>query len=140
MYTLNVFVGVLACLALCASSRADPSAALGESKFLQAMRSSSTLAQNDPAQTLLCFQYYSEVFDQLLRQYEADYAECRNTSQLQQQVLDQHYRPAVASLNRTAVAACGQLLSCSNENSLDGLSCYADEVSLRQMGTWFNSY
>lgn len=141
MYTQNVFLTVLlACLALCGSSWASPSPTLGESKFLLAMRSSSVMAQNDPAQALQCFQYYSEVFDLLLRKYEQEYADCLNTSQLQQQVLDERYRPILLALNHTAVDACDQLLSCSHESSLDGLSCYADEVSHRWRLSFYIDY
>lgn len=129
MNSVNVILSAVACLAICASGWANPHIALGESKFLQAMRSSSALEMSNPAQSLLCFQYYSEVFDQLLKQYEKEYAQCLNTSVLQQDVLDQRYKPFLLDLNDTAVAACGQLLSCSNQSSLDGLSCFADVVS-----------
>ncbi|KAH8394641.1 hypothetical protein KR222_000756, partial [Zaprionus bogoriensis] len=135
MFTWGRVLSVVACLAICASSWANPRLPLGESKFLKAMRSSSALQQSDPARSLQCFQYYSEVFDQLLRQYEQEYAQCQNTSRLQEDVLDQRYRPILDSLNSSASAACSQLLSCSDQNSLDGLSCYADvgESNVRLM-------
>lgn len=129
MNSVNVILSIVACLAICASGWANPRIAMGESKFLQAMRSSSAVSQSNPAQSLLCFQYYSEVFDQLLKQYEEEYAQCLNTSVLQQEVLDERYRPVLLDLNRTAVAACDQLHRCNNQSSLDGLSCYSDVVS-----------
>ncbi|KAL7737745.1 hypothetical protein ACLKA6_006136 [Drosophila palustris] len=98
-----------------------------ESKLMQAMRSTSDLQQNNPSRSLECFQYYSDVFDQLLKQYQMDYANCQNTSKLQTADIDDKYKQVLSSLNDTTVSSCQQLIDCNNQaDSLQGLSCYSD--------------
>jgi len=128
---MNFISGVLlpiACLVACAWATPHPT--WGESKLMQAMRSTSELQQNNPSRSLECFQYYSDVFDQLLKQYQLDYANCQNTSKLQIAEVDDKYKQVVSSLNDTAVFSCQKLIDCNYQaDSLQGLSCYSDVVS-----------
>lgn len=125
---MNSIIGVLlliACLVGCAW--ASPHPTWGESKLMQAMRSTSEFQQNNPTRSLECFQYYSEVFDQLLKQYQVEYENCQNTSKLQIADMDDKYKQVLNSLNDTAVSTCQQLIDCNYQaDSLQGLSCYSD--------------
>ncbi|XP_064542353.1 mucin-2 [Drosophila montana] len=115
---------LLACLAI--SVCATPSQRLGESKLLQAIRSTNDLQQNDPTRSLECFQYYSEIFDQLLQQYEQEFQACQNTSQLQISVADESFNPVLSSLNNNAANACELIYDCNNQlDSLTSLACYS---------------
>ncbi|EDW61634.1 uncharacterized protein [Drosophila virilis] len=115
---------LLACLAIAAC--ATPSQRLGESKLLQAIRSTSELQQDNPTRSLECFQYYSEIFDQLLQQYEQEFQACQNTSQLQISLADESFKPVLSSLNNSAANACELIDNCNNQlDSLTSLACYS---------------
>ncbi|XP_032586139.1 microtubule-associated protein RP/EB family member 1 isoform X2 [Drosophila mojavensis] len=115
---------MLACLA--AAVCAGPSQSLGESKLLQAMRSTNALQQNNPARSIKCFQYYSEVFDQLLQQYEEQYQTCENASETQLATLDWLYESKLSGLSNNAQSACQLIQNCDNlTDTASALACYA---------------
>ncbi|XP_030554917.1 mucin-2-like [Drosophila novamexicana] len=115
---------LLACMAIAVC--ATPSQRLGESKLLQAIRSTSELQQDNPTRSLECFQYYSEIFDQLLQQYEQEFQACQNTSQLQISLADESFKPVLSSLNNSAANACELIDNCNNQlDSLTSLACYS---------------
>lgn len=133
---MNFVSGVpflIVCLVSCALATPHPT--WGESKLMEAMRSTSDLQQNNPTRSLECFQYYSDIFDQLLKQFQLEYANCQNASKLQIAEMDDKYKQVLSTLNDTTVASCQQLLDCNDQpDSLQGLSCYSNMVSnaLRQ--------
>lgn len=109
---------------------AGPSQSLGESKLLQAMRSTNALQQNNPARSIKCFQYYSEVFDQLLQQYEEQYQTCENASETQLATLDWLYESKLSGLSNNAQSACQLIQNCDNlTDTASALACYAQVVS-----------
>ncbi|KAH8370572.1 hypothetical protein KR093_004178 [Drosophila rubida] len=125
MCSINAVLLLVACLLGCAWATPHPT--WGESKLLQAMRSTSEQQLANPSRSLECFQYYSEVFDQLLKKYEAEYAACQNTSKQQTAVLDSKYSQIVDSLNSSSVTTCQRLIDCNAQvDSLHSLSCYSN--------------
>ncbi|TDG50196.1 hypothetical protein AWZ03_003412 [Drosophila navojoa] len=119
-----ILLTILACLA--AAVCAGPGQSLGESKLLQAMRSTNALQQNNPARSIECFQYYSEIFDQQLQQYEQQYQACENSSQLQLATLDWLYETKLSGLSNNAQSACQLIQNCDNLNDTgSSLACYA---------------
>ncbi|XP_023172644.2 cell wall integrity and stress response component 3 [Drosophila hydei] len=127
---------LLACLA--ATVWAGPSQALGESKLLQAMRSTNALQQSDPVRSMACFQYYSEVFDQLLQQYENQYEACQNTSQLQMATLNWIYQTKLSVLSNNVISACQLIENCDNQNDTGlALACYS-QVGAEDAKTMYN--
>ncbi|KAH8307224.1 hypothetical protein KR044_007964 [Drosophila immigrans] len=124
MYSISAVLLLIACLTGC--SWASPHPTWGESKLLQAMRTTSDLQLGNPSRSLECFQYYSEVFDQLLTQYEAEYSACTNTSKLATAEMNHKYSQVVDSLNVSSVYTCQRLVNCYAEgDSLQSLSCYS---------------
>ncbi|KAH8396637.1 hypothetical protein KR215_001724, partial [Drosophila sulfurigaster] len=121
---------LLPIVCLAGAAWANPHPTWGESKLMQAMRSTSELQLNNPSRSVECFQYYSEVFDQLLKKYEADYAACQNNSKLETAQLNAQYSQVVSSLNVSSINTCSQLIDCATQaDNLQILSCYSDVVS-----------
>ncbi|XP_034109582.1 location of vulva defective 1 [Drosophila albomicans] len=122
MYSILLLI---VCLA--GAAWANPHPTWGESKLMQAMRSTSELQLNNPSRSVECFQYYSEVFDQLLKKYEAEYAACQNSSTLETAQLNAQYSQVVNSLNVSSINTCYQLIDCATQaDNLQILSCYSD--------------
>ncbi|EDW77202.1 uncharacterized protein Dwil_GK22057 [Drosophila willistoni] len=106
-------------------SGADPSSMTGQSKLYELMWSTRDLQNSNPSRSLECFQYYSPIFDNHLKVYEAEYGACKNRSALEKEDLLARYIFVVDELNNSSRNACQALNTCSKgEDSLESLTCY----------------
>uniref|UniRef100_A0A1I8NZM7 Protein TsetseEP domain-containing protein n=1 Tax=Stomoxys calcitrans TaxID=35570 RepID=A0A1I8NZM7_STOCA len=124
----SFIVFTIACLALAKANPQNINALLPERSILNFMASSSQTLQDNPTQSLACFNYYIPLIDEVAQEYQYDLSNCSSNFQKSQQSAIDATVDERNQLAKTVNGTCAVLVQCENEDTADDIfQCYINQ-------------
>ncbi|KAH8401385.1 hypothetical protein KR009_005037 [Drosophila setifemur] len=129
-HLIAVLLATVAISCCSANPSLASASASGTMKMFHIMSATSEAQRANPTQANNCFEYYVNVFDALVKEFEQQLDICEDTFAQGKDGVMKRYNPLVSELGSSAYDSCKALVACDSlPNSQDALNCYSVQAS-----------